>query len=127
MLIESPPLWRARAAQTGDPDLDKMWQELVDAVAAAVPHAVGQGAEAVMDAAIDAWPVATGKSRQALELTYETTDRTFTAKLDDPVPYAQEIHDGETVAGLLFEPAEEAIPGIVGDLERLITQIGRTR
>lgn len=120
MLIESPPTFSPRAIRTGNPDWDRMSQSLLDAVSAVVPHAVGQGAEKVLDDAFEAWPVRTGKSRDALELTYETTDTAFSAVLDNGAPYANEIHDGETVAELIVEPAEAALPGILAELDRLI-------
>lgn len=125
MLIESPPTWRPTFPPTGDPDWDRMCQSLVDAVATATPHGLGQGAEKVLDAAFDAWPVRTGTSRDALALTYETTETTCSAVLDDDVAYKNEIHQGATVADLVVWPAEAAMPQIVGDLERLITAIGR--
>lgn len=100
-----------------------MAQSLLKSITVAVPHAVGDGAEQVMDAAIDAWPVSTGKSREALELTYETTQTTYTAQLDNPVPYAADIHDGQTVADLLVTPAEAALPSIVAELSRLIGRV----
>jgi hypothetical protein len=124
VLIQSPPRWQPRPGlHTDNPDWDRMTESLLGSIARAVPHAVGQGAEQVIDDAFDAWPVATGKSRDALELTYETTALTFTAQLDNGAPYARDIHDGETVVDLILTPAEQALPSIVAELERLIGRV----
>lgn len=123
MLIQNPPAWAPQVPTTGNPDWDRMAQSLLKSVTVAVPYAVGQGAEQVLDDAFDAWPVATGKSRDALELTYETSATTYTAQLNNPVPYAGDIHDGATVAELLFLPAEAALPSIVAELSRLIGKV----
>lgn len=123
MLIQNPPDWGPVVARTGDANWDRMAQSLLRSVAVAVPHAVGQGAEQVMDAAIAAWPIQTGRSREALELTYETSDTTYSAVLDCEVDYAKDIHRGATVVDLILTPATEAIPGIVAELERLIGRV----
>ena len=125
MRIDTPPTWRPPIQRTNDPDWDKMQGALLHAVALGVTQGIPAAAEQVFDRAFDSWPVATGRSRDALELTYETTDSTFSAVLDDAVPYKNDIHNGETVAELVVAPAEEAIPDVVLELERLITAIGR--
>lgn len=126
MLIETPPPFRPTIIPTSDPDWNLMQVSLLQSVALAVEHAVPQAAEQIMDAAIDSWPVQTGRSRNALELKYEVDASTYAAILDCDIDYAPEIRDGETVADLIDAPAEAAIPVIVVDLERLITQIGRS-
>lgn len=125
MVIQTPPGWTPTPIRTGNPDWDRVIVSLTKSVSAAVPHGMGQGAEQVIDAAYDAWPVSSGKSREALSLTYETTPTKYTAVLDDPgIPYATSIHGGETVADLLYRPAEAAIPGIVAEISRLIGKVG---
>lgn len=124
MLIETPPTWEpSPPASSGSDDWDRCVAELVRECAAPIPFVVGGAAESLMDAAIDAWPVSTGASLDALSLTYETDESTYTAIVDDPIDYARDIHDGDTVTSLIDEPAALAVERIVADLDRLIGKV----
>ena len=113
-----PPLPRRSGLITLDPGLQRVAVRFIKAVSPALARAYDLELRPVAQAAFDAWPVKTGRSRDELGLHYSSDGVEFTGAIVAAAPYSMLIvSDGvHVVRDLIWTHGEAAADRMVDQI-----------
>ncbi len=93
-------------------------RNLIDQMPKAISAAINRRVLPVAQAAFDAWPVQTGRSkaRLALEISELPGETRLLVRLINRAEYSTEIRQGDTVTELILRPMERALELMADDV-----------